>query len=904
MSKTSKKYLSLQDPFLFSPFYVFLFFYHFFTSPIAGELLAPYKPVENIALDCGFSGNSTTQDPRTWIGDINSTYSPLDPHNSSAISTAPQSRTAVLQVPYSTVRFSRSEFTYIFSVTSGQKFIRFYFYPASYPNFDSSKAYFSVKAGPFTLLRNFSAALTAEALHLESFSKEFCVNVGDEKTLNITFTPRPDSYAFINGIEVVSMPPNLYYTAAGFIGQVQPYRIENNTALETEYRVNVGGKYISPAEDTGMYRIWSSDKDYLVVNDHSVLPVNTSISLKFKKIPNYTAPEEVYKTARTMGTNKTNNKLYDLTWEFSVDSGFFYMVRLHFCEFQPEITGSSQRVFYIYIANQTAAADGVDVIQLSGGKGIPTCVDYVVPMLGKLNQKKMNLSVALQANPDDQQTAYTDAILNGLEIFKINTTGGNLAGSNPDPTPTSSPPPLIQPPTGRKVNKTTKIGIISGVVSGISLIFFIVGFLIFRRCKRVKDGDYDDATKSGRVKDGDYDDATKTTKTQGSTTTTLPLPADLCRYFTLSEIRAATNNFDSVFIVGAGGFGNVYKGYIDGWARAIPVAIKRLKPGSQQGAHEFKTEIEMLSQLRHVHLVSLIGYCNDGNEMILVYDYMACGTLRDHLYNTDNPPLSWKRRLQICIGTAHGLNYLHTGAKHMIIHRDVKTTNILLDEEWTAKVCDFGLSKLGPTSMSKAHVSTVVKGSMGYLDPEYYLRQQLTEKSDVYSFGVVLCEVLCAKPPITRTAVKEHVNLVEWVEQWHRDGKLDEIVDPFLKGTIAVECLKKYVEIATNCLLDNGTERPSMNDVVWGLEFTLQLQENAADKVVTLRGVEIEMMDAEKSLIPNKSTVYDSSDMFSSRDGQVSSTNSNSRVPVTSKEEQSFASTDLDGFMSAGGSVF
>ena len=267
-------------------------------------------------------------------------------------------------------------------MTSGQKFIHFYFYPASDPNFDSSKAYFSVKAGPFTLLRNFSAALTADALHLESFSKEFCVNVGDEKTLNITFTPRPDSYAFINGIEVVSMPPNLYYTAAEtrgavFVGDGQPFHIENNTALETEYRVNVGGKYISPAEDTGMYRIWSSDEDYLVVNDHSVLPVNTSISLKFNKIPNYTAPEEVYKTARTMGTNKTNNKLYNLTWELSVDSGFFYMVRLHFCEFQPKINGSSQRVFYIYIANQTIAAADVDVIQWSGGKGIPMCVDYL-----------------------------------------------------------------------------------------------------------------------------------------------------------------------------------------------------------------------------------------------------------------------------------------------------------------------------------------------------------------------------------------------------------------------------------------------------------------------------------------------------------------------------------------------
>ncbi|GKC99635.1 receptor-like protein kinase FERONIA, partial [Tanacetum coccineum] len=201
----------------------------------------------------------------------------------------------------------------------------------------------------------------------------------------------------------------------------------------------------------------------------------------------------------------------------------------------------------------------------------------------------------------------------------------------------------------------------------------------------------------------------------------------------------------------------------------------------------------MLSKLRHIHLVSLIGYCNENGEMILVYDYMTHGTLREHLYKTNNPLLSWETHLNICIGAAKGLHYLHTGAKRAIIHRDVKSTNILLDEKWVAKVSDFGLSK------------------------------KLTEKSDVYSFGVFLFEVLCARPVIVPWVRDEQVNLAEWGTCYRR-GTLVEIIDEKISEQIAPGCLRKFGEVANSCLHQDGCERPAMDEVVWGLVFALELQ--------------------------------------------------------------------------------
>nr|KYP61254.1 Receptor-like protein kinase ANXUR1 [Cajanus cajan] len=229
----------------------------------------------------------------------------------------------------------------------------------------------------------------------------------------------------------------------------------------------------------------------------------------------------------------------------------------------------------------------------------------------------------------------------------------------------------------------------------------------------------------------------------------------------------------------------------------------------------------MLSRFRHANLVSLIGFCNDGGEMILVYDFMTRGTLRDHLYGSSGG-LSWERRLKICVEAARGLQFLHGGVdKQSVIHRDVKSTNILLDEDWVAKVSDFGLSKVGPNA---SHVTTDVKGSFGYLDPEYYMSLWLTQKSDVYSFGVVLLEVLCARAPIESTVDKHQGFLVAWVRRCYHDGNVHQTVDPALKGAISPKCLKKFVGIALSCLNDHGKERPLMKDVVKGLEHALTLQ--------------------------------------------------------------------------------
>ncbi|XP_058736490.1 receptor-like protein kinase FERONIA [Vicia villosa] len=854
-----------------------------------------YNPDYNYAISCGNSANTTASDKRFWVGDsiLNSNiFSFSEPKSSNLSLTTKPTSLSNTEIPYTSARVSLSNFTYSFSsINTSPVFIRLHFYPTSYQNFEpsTSNANFSVKINNnLTLLENFNPSLWLQDDE-EKIIKEYCIQINPNEKLDITFIPNNTNqsnvyYAFVNGIEVVSMPSYLYYTnlsdtnyRSKFVGfDNQENQILKDKALETVYRVNVGGSQVPSSADTGMFRNWENDYPlYLEKQYPQSVSSDFKHDLNYKEgtIPNYTAPEDVYLTARSYGMDATDD--YNVTWNFEVDSAFTYTVRLHFCEFDAKITKPRDRVFQIFIAD-TLAEGNADVIEWSGGNKIPVYKDYAVTMYsqqGSTQIERVNLTIKLQRVPKDMYTIYRDVILNGVEILKISdSSNNNLAGLNPNVT--SSQKKGLPGSQQKPKKKSAILKIVVAVVSCLLLAFVVVGIVVFVRRRRRFESPLE------------MEESSLKTKKEGSSSA---LPSHLCRYFTIGEIRAATNNFDDVFIIGVGGFGNVYKGYIDG---ATPVAIKRLKSGSQQGENEFMNEIELLSELRHIHLVSLIGYCNDGAEMILVYDFMQRGTLREYLYGSENEPLSWKQRLEILLGAARGLHYLHAGAKHNIIHRDVKSTNILIDDKWVAKVSDFGLSKVGPTGMSITHVSTVVKGSIGYLDPEYYLRQRLTLKSDVYSFGVVLLEVLCARPPLIRSVDKKNVSLVVRFQRCYKEGVIiEEMVDPFIKDSITEECLKCYCQMVLSCLHDDGSQRMSMSDVVGALEFALQLEMSEEDSKF---GGTQEKEKSEQRIQYPKFPSDDGSDMrFTSSSGDYGSNTSKvSTISVTS-ETQPLFSTDV-----------
>ncbi|KAM0835926.1 hypothetical protein ACQ4PT_062637 [Festuca glaucescens] len=285
--------------------------------------------------------------------------------------------------------------------------------------------------------------------------------------------------------------------------------------------------------------------------------------------------------------------------------------------------------------------------------------------------------------------------------------------------------------------------------------------------------------------------------------------------FTFRELAAATNNFRADCLLGEGGFGRVYKGYLESVNQVV--AIKQLDRDGLQGNREFLVEVLMLSLLHHPNLVNLIGYCADGDQRLLVYEYMPLGSLEDHLH--DKPRLDWNTRMKIAAGAAKGLEHLHDKTNPPVIYRDLKCSNILLGEGYHPKLSDFGLAKLGPVG-DKTHVSTRVMGTYGYCAPEYAMTGQLTLKSDVYSYGVVLLEIITGRRAIDNTRAAGEQNLVAWARPLFKDRrKFPQMADPALEGQYPSRGLYQALAVAAMCVQEQPTMRPVIGDVVTALSY-------------------------------------------------------------------------------------
>ncbi|XP_057998358.1 putative leucine-rich repeat receptor-like serine/threonine-protein kinase At2g19230 [Hevea brasiliensis] len=287
--------------------------------------------------------------------------------------------------------------------------------------------------------------------------------------------------------------------------------------------------------------------------------------------------------------------------------------------------------------------------------------------------------------------------------------------------------------------------------------------------------------------------------------------------FSYSEIISVTDNFKTA--IGGGGFGKVYFGTLkDG----TQVAIKVLSQSSNQGYKEFQAEVQLLMVVHHRNLVSLIGYCNDSHNMALVYEYMVNGNLQQHLSKKSGSVLTWKERFQIAVDAAYGLEYLHNGCKPPIIHRDLKTSNILLNEKWQAKIADFGLSRAF-TNESGSHVSTCPAGTFGYVDPEAQASGNFNKKSDVYSFGIILLELITGQPAITRKAHGGFICIHQWIRPIIDRGDILTIVDPRLDGEFDATSAWKAVETAFSCISNASIRRPDMSHVLAELQECLAI---------------------------------------------------------------------------------
>ncbi|XP_011082789.1 probable leucine-rich repeat receptor-like serine/threonine-protein kinase At3g14840 [Sesamum indicum] len=452
-----------------------------------------------------------------------------------------------------------------------------------------------------------------------------------------------------------------------------------------------------------------------------------------------------------------------------------YTVNLHFAEimFTDDRTYSSlgRRIFDVYIQGKLVLKD-FNIENEAGGvnKGI-----------------RRNFAAVVTDNTLDIRFYWAGKGTNGIPVRGVYGPLISAISVDPDFTPPSE--------NGNSISAGVIVGI---AVAGLFTVLLVLGILWWKGCLRRKD------TMQNDLKGLDLH--------TGS--------------FTLRQIRAATNNFDPANKIGEGGFGPVYKGLL---SDGTIIAVKQLSSKSKQGNREFVNEIGMISALQHPHLVKLYGCCIESNQLLLVYEYMENNSLARALFGPEEHQihLDWATRHKICIGIARGLAYLHEESRLKIVHRDIKATNVLLDENLVPKISDFGLAKLDEED--NTHISTRVAGTFGYMAPEYAMRGYLTDKADVYSFGVVLLEVVSGRSNTSIKTKEECFYLLDWANSLKEKGNLMELVDPRLESNFNREEVMMAINVALLCTNTVAAERPTMSAVVSMLEGRAGVQEFVLD---------------------------------------------------------------------------
>ncbi|CAI9282869.1 unnamed protein product [Lactuca saligna] len=744
-----------------------------------------YVLPDHYFINCG-SNSDIDFTNRKFVGDVNPPTFSISGGHVAAENNNPAADTPAI---YRTARVFTKKSWYELEADEINTFVmvRLHFSQFSSNGFEFSNSKLDVSVSGFSLLSGFSIGNS-------TVIREFIFPIGSERKFRIEFTPsRGSSSAFVNAIEAFTTPSNLFRPASSF-PRISPTgkladleKLTSDYAFNPIHRVNVGGQAININRDT-LRRTWTPDDSFIFNNGPARnVTFDGRINYADGGATSFDAPDDVYKTAKQL-----NNSLVNITWNFNVNKNAMYLVRAHFCDIISTalVDPNDAFNFFVYSHHREEIQPGNTMVALQA----PFYLDLVVE---STDSDRLNISIgAIRGN---NQPVF----LNGVEIMEMLKNSG------------------VRDPVNAKKGKSVFI-VVGCVLAGVAfLLVLLAGFFIGSRCGKRKQVVVGAKSESHVVPS--YGRSTSYTDINVDFTVNNPSPVlDLNLRVPFADIVQATNNFDETLMIGRGGFGKVYKGTLHG----TKVAVKRGERGHGQGRPEFVTEIMVLSKIRYKHLVSLIGYCDENNEMLLVYEFMEKGTLQDHLYDSDLPRLTWERRLEMCISATRGLHYLHTGSEGGIIHRDVKSTNILLNEHYVAKVADFGISRLD--NMDEDDHSDV-KGSFGYLDPEYVRCMKLTQKSDVYSFGVVLLEVLCARPALDHRLPAKEVNLADWAIKEIKNGNLEKIIDPFLAGTINQDSLRKFVEITERCLKETGDERPSMVDVLWDLEYVLKLQLMSVD---------------------------------------------------------------------------